>query len=255
MAKHFTRRAKQTPPRGRGSVMRPTALLSWLARRWWLLGLVRRGLVGLALSAAALSALALASLSALPSLASLSAVALASLSALALALASLSAAALSALAFALRRCRRQAGWSWSVMPRAVALALSRLCRGLVRLALALSASACAALSSLVGLASVVVAAAAGAAALASAFIGAGAAAARLPACGRCRLGRCCCWRHGGAAVLAGAAGCLGVGLIGATGVVAPLTEIWSLILPKVPSLIPVTFMTSSGLLNGPLALR
>ena len=42
----------------------------------------------------------------------------------------------------------------------------------------------------------------------------------------------------------------------AAGVGAPLTrEIWPLILPNSPSLMPLTFMMSSGDLNGPLALR
>src|SRR5450631_2605535 len=43
--------------------------------------------------------------------------------------------------------------------------------------------------------------------------------------------------------------------VAATGVVAPLTEIMPLILPNVPSLIPLTFMMSSGVLNGPFLAR
>ena len=56
----------------------------------------------------------------------------------------------------------------------------------------------------------------------------------------------------GAAALAGSAALAGAAP--AVGVVRPLVEISPLIFPNSPSLIPFTFMMSSGDLKGPLAL-
>src|SRR6266550_9492034 len=63
---------------------------------------------------------------------------------------------------------------------------------------------------------------------------------------------------GAARVAAGAGVFAGSGLAGADGAaaaVAPETAICSLIFANSPSLMPLTFMMSSGVLNGPFALR